>query len=420
MKKPNILLLLPDQHRGDWLPYNEQYKQLFGAEQPSLHMPNLKQLMNSGLTFCNAITPSPLCAPARACLASGMRYEDCGVADNKEDYPVSKPTFYAALRNGGYQVGSVGKLDLHKATQFWGLDGWVDDLAAIGFTEAIDNAGKIDAVKSGAETPKDPYMAYLHQKGLADIHVRDMTNRGLSPHPTPLPDEAYCDNWIAQNAQNMLAAFSEEQPWFLQVNFTGPHEPFDVTKDMRKRWETEVYEDSPLADAENKLVYLGIKQNYAAMLENIDMRIGELLAQLKASGQLENTVVIYTSDHGEMLGTRNRVGKNLPYKPSVHIPLVFWGEPVRARGISHALTELQDTGATILDLAGLPQLDKTQALSLLPLLSGKATELRSYVRSALHRTKLNDGFCMVRTRQHVSIEWDQGTREKFDLTDASA
>lgn len=81
-QKPNFLIFLPDQHRGDWLPYDEKVYDCNSMEPLPLNMPNLKILMENGVTFTNTITPSPLWAPARACLASGTRYKDCGVRGN--------------------------------------------------------------------------------------------------------------------------------------------------------------------------------------------------------------------------------------------------------------------------------------------------------------------------------------------------
>jgi arylsulfatase len=128
-----------------------------------------------------------------------LRYNKAGVSGNHENFPLSQPTFYSVLKESGYHVGAVGKLDLHKPTHWWGLDGWIDDLGLLGFTEAIDNAGKIDAVVSGKDEPRDPYMKYLYDQGLADMHIQDMEDRGRRVDATDLPDEAYCDNWLSRN-----------------------------------------------------------------------------------------------------------------------------------------------------------------------------------------------------------------------------
>ncbi|MBI3971963.1 MAG: sulfatase-like hydrolase/transferase, partial [Chloroflexi bacterium] len=155
--RPNILFFLPDQHRFDFLGTNPALP---------LRTPNLDRAAAQGVRFTQAFCPSPLCAPSRACLASGRDYERCGVPNNQFDYPLSQPTYYQALRDAGYRVAGVGKFDLHKATLDWGLSGDAC-LPEWGFTEGIDNEGKMDAVRSGALEPKGPYMAHLHARGLA-------------------------------------------------------------------------------------------------------------------------------------------------------------------------------------------------------------------------------------------------------------
>ena len=115
------------------------------------------------------------------------------------------------------------------------LDG-KGSIGAWGFSDGIDNAGKWDAVRSGAEEPKDPYMNYLHQNSLVQTHLDDMYRRQgnkIATFATDLPEEAYCDNWIAQNGIDLLDRCPDDQPWFLQINFTGPHDPWDVTHRMK-------------------------------------------------------------------------------------------------------------------------------------------------------------------------------------------
>ena len=372
--RPNILFLLPDQHRGDWIP----------GMDPTLpiHMPYLESLMGEGVTFSRTVSSSPLCAPARACLASGRRYENCGVRDNSENYPLDKPTFYQALRAAGYSVGGVGKFDLHKPAHWWGLDGFLEDLKTLGFTHAVDNAGKIDAVTSGKVTPSDPYMLALEQRGLRKYHVADMEQRGQKTHPTLLPEDLYCDNWVSDNGLRMLEAFPRDSPWFLQVNFTGPHSPFDVTVEMKKRWEHTEFPE-PIAWTQGKRIQ-AIRQNYGAMLENIDRNIGRMLSWLREHGQLENTLIVYSSDHGDMLGDFNKFGKCQPEKGSVGIPLVISGPGVQKGLRSSALVELQDLAATFSDYAQADARAFKESVSLRPVLEGRDCQHRKVIVSALN------------------------------------
>jgi len=166
--RPNILLFFPDQFRYDWVTGN--------SNNIPVHTPNLSRLASEGAWFRRAIVPSPLCAPSRACLAAGKEYDRCGVPSNSVDYPLTQTTLYSLLQDNGYYVAGCGKIDLHKATEEWGLDG-KRLLKQWGFSDGIDNAGKMDAVRSGAHAPHDPYMAYLYRRGLAAEHIADMKKR---------------------------------------------------------------------------------------------------------------------------------------------------------------------------------------------------------------------------------------------------
>jgi arylsulfatase A-like enzyme len=383
VSQPNILFFLPDQHRPDWLPDN-------GAL--PLRMPNLAGMVARGTRFTRAVTPSPLCAPARACLASGRAYGRSGVANNGDDLPPHTETYYRRLRDAGYTVAGVGKFDLHKATLDWGLDGR-RLLPEWGFSDGVDSEGKLDAVRSGADAPAGPYMAYLHREGLAASHVEDFRRRagGLrgytATHPTPLPDEAYGDNWIASNGLRQLESFPRERPWHLVVNFTGPHNPMDVTAAMLDGWSDEDFPPPAGNDQVDRATHVRIRRNYAAMLENIDRHMGRFLDAVAARGETERTLVVYASDHGEMLGEHNLWGKSVPYQPSIGIPLIVAGPGVRRGAASDALVSLHDLAPTFVESAAAPPLpaspDEADGRSLWPLLSGAGGAHRGAVRSAL-------------------------------------
>ena len=152
--RPNFLFFFPDQHRSDWVEWNQAVP---------VPTPNLAALRNRGVSFSNAIVDSPVCGPSRACLASGSVYGRCGVTDNNENFPTDRLTYYKALRNSGYHVMGCGKLDLHKGDSSWGLDGKLS-MDAWGFSDMIDNGGKsggATAYRRDPVGPKDPYYAYL-------------------------------------------------------------------------------------------------------------------------------------------------------------------------------------------------------------------------------------------------------------------
>lgn len=412
MRQPNILLLLSDQHRPDFLTIHSDIP---------VRNPNIAQLAAQGTNFTNAVCASPTCAPSRACLASGKSYHRAGVPSNMVNYPLDQPTFYGILREAGYHVAGVGKFDLHKPDFAWGLDG-THLLDEWGFSEGVDSEGKIDAIravtgawpvgyasfyqnKGGrigeymtqvlADYPfKDrvpgakaagPYTAYLEREGLLNTHVQDIWFRHpyTSTAPTPLPQEAYGDTWIANQGLALLENFAADQPWFLQVNFAGPHDPVDVTEVMHARWR-DVNFAPPVDSTEfDAATHNEIRRNYAAMIEHIDTQVGRYLALLAERGELGNTIVIYASDHGEMLGDHNLWMKNVPYHPSIAVPLVMCGPGIAPNVVSEALVSLHDLAATCLDFAGLAVPAAMDSVSLKPVLSGAQAAHRDVVFSSL-------------------------------------
>ncbi len=389
--KPNFLFFLPDQFRFDWTELNDEL---------SLNTPNLKRLAENGMCFNNAYTPSPLCAPARACLASGMDYDNCGVVNNADIYPLDLPTYYQALRDVSYNVAGVGKFDLHKGTSdvknlYWGLNGSYS-MKEWGFTHGIDNEGKIDGINSyvaNNSSPRGPYLNYLHRRGLADLYIADyqVGKKSQMVYLNHLPDDAYCDNWVAENGLDILKDFSRDPspPWHMVVNFTGPHDPMEVTSAMLDNCgagELPLPIDYPDMNCE---VEQKRRLYYAAMIENIDRQIGRYLDFLEETGQLNNTVIIFSSDHGEMLGDHGRHGKCVWYGPSVRVPLIISGPGVCAGKSSEVLVVIQDLAATMLDYADAKPLPEMEAKSLVGILSGDTCCNREYVHSAL-RTEYFD------------------------------
>jgi arylsulfatase A-like enzyme len=319
-------------------------------------------------------------------LGSGKCYARCRVPNNGYDYPLDQPTYYQALRDRGYRVAGVGKFDLHKATLDWNLDG-SRLISEWGFTEGIDNEGKLDGSTSYRRngSPMGPYLAFLQRAGWADAYVREHADRKehMDAYTSALPDEAYCDNWVAENGLGFLRAFPLGQPWHLVINFTGPHNPMDVTASMRRRWETA---DLPLPhgnDHPDRQGLLRACQNYAAMIENIDRHVGCYLDLVRQRGELADTLVVYSSDHGEMLGDHGRWGKSTWYAPSTGIPLIVAGPGVQQGLLSDALVSLHDLAATFLEYAEAAPLPDMDALSLCPLLRGHATGHRQVVISGL-------------------------------------
>ena len=406
--KPNILFLFPDQWRGDWWSG--------GGRGVPVHTPTLAGLAESGTTFTSAITPSPLCAPARACIARGAAYSAEGVVDNGVDYPVGAPSVYQALREAGYHVAGCGKFDLHKAHYSWGPDG-THRLDEWGFSAGIDNEGKIDGVEAYKEGTPGPYLRFLAERGKAQAHVDDFARR--MPHgtfPTPLSPEEYCDNWVNQNALDLLSSAPADRPWFLQVNYTGPHSPFDITAEMHE-WYRDVDFDGPINGGAQEVDHLAIRRHYAAMIQNIDAAIGKLLDHPRIREQRENTMIAFASDHGEMLGDHGRFGKSVPHNGSVHVPFVVQGAGVSAGRVVDDPVTILDLPATFLDAAGVSELPGMDSQSLVSCLAGGAVP-RELVTSALCVTgKPELCWRLALDSEFKYVAWSGGSEALFQRSD---
>ena len=375
---PNILLVVPDQLRYDWTGLNQAV---------SVRTPNLNALAARGTRFENCYCPSPLCAPSRACLAAGLEYDRCGVPDNSLNYPLDQLTYYSVLREAGYRVMGCGKFDLHKPEPSWGVEGQ-HLLPEWGFSAGVDSAGKWDAIRWGMEEPCDPYTAHLHATGRVETHHEDFSRRReigtfAATFPTPLPEESYCDNWIAAQGLHLLREAPQGQPWHLAVNFAGPHEPVDVTQRMDGLYQDVEFPQPNRSTEFTPEKHVQIRRNYAAMIENIDAWLGRFLEAVGERGELDNTLVVFTSDHGEMLGDHDLWMKRLPQQASVGIPLVLAGPGVREGVTSSALVSLMDLAATFLDLAGAAIPAAMDSRSLRPVLDGSSGTHREFLLSGM-------------------------------------
>ncbi len=397
-RPPNFLFFFPDQWRYDWTGFTP------GLD---IRLPVLESLAARGVRFTKAVVASPLCAPSRACLAAGREYDACGVPSNRQNYPLTQATYYQRLRDAGYAVLACGKIDLHKATMDWGLDGkrlvreW-------GFTDAIDSAGKGDAIASTRNNgrPMDPFMDHLRQRGLLAAHLEDFRGRSggasfTNCEPCPLPDQDYGDNWITSIGFDLLRSVPRGAPWHLVLNFPGPHNPMDITAGMRRTVSGRSYPQPIRSREYDAPAHTAIRQNYTAMCENIDAQMGRVLREVEERGDLQNTIVVFTSDHGEMLGDHERWAKRVPHQASIGVPMVIAGPGVQQK-VSDALVSHIDVAATFLDYAGTPTLPGMTAHSLRPVLEGRAEGSRNVLLSGVEdwRCAWDGRFKLVRGFQY--------------------
>jgi len=378
--RPNVLLVCTDQQRPDWFSWTD----------PPVETPVVDRLADRGVRFDNAVCPAPVCNPCRASIASGLEYDRAGYPNNEVDYDPDRGTLYRRLRDeAGYHVAGTGKFDL---TADYGLgdDGVPDDVW--GFSDAAFTPAKNETVARASDRgcePGDPYTHYLADRGLLETHVRDYERR-VREHatfPTDLPPEAYYDNWLTRQGCRLVGEAPKDRPWFVQVNLQNPHYPWDVTESMYDRFRDPPVEFPEPAGGPGDVprgVHQEVRRNYGAMVEHLDDCLGRLIDAVEDRDDAGETVVIFTSDHGEMLGDHGQWYKDSPLHPSVSVPLVIGGPGVESRSpVVDPVTTL-DLHATALEYAGIDAGNAdVDSRSMRPFLAGDADLPREVVYSGL-------------------------------------
>ena len=416
---PNILLIMTDQHRWDYLG-------CYGADYADT--PNIDSLAESGIRFSNAFTNAPVCAPARIGLATGMRPARIGTLDNSSYLPTRLPTYYQALRDSGYRVGCVGKLDLAKPDPYNGRYGDRPQVYRWGFTHPEECEGKMHAAQGEPTAPHGPYTHYLKDKGQLEAFWTDYRSRAEkgwvvgASHDSVLSTEDFEDCYIGRQAAQWIERIPDDFPWHLFVSFVGPHDPFDPPTEYAEQFRVADMPDAIPKNRDGKPQWIlnrqkdfsadelaRIRRQYCALIKLIDDQVGTLLDALERRKMMDNTYIIFTSDHGEMLGDHGLFQKQAPYEPSIHIPLIVSGPGIKRGGVSDALVEMQDLNPTICALADVEPAPNMDARSFDQILLGAQDAHRGEIIAAL------TNFRCLRTRARKFVDNSNDMPELYDL-----
>ena len=421
-ERPNILWICTDQQRFDTI----------GAlGNPYVRTPHIDGLAAAGTACTHAFCQSPICTPSRASFLTGMYPSSVHGCTNGNDYWAgAAPLVTRLLAAGGYDCGLAGKLHLagaHGRLEPRGDDGY--------------------RVFHWSHDPRD-----IWPEGHAYAHwVRDQGGdlKYLNAHPEEMPPAWHQTTWCTDRAIDFLSA-ERDGPWLMSVNVFDPHGPLDPPGQVLQAWEPASlpgpsFRTSDLAAHEKlgRVDGLGVPHRpgeeakeaqaaYYAMIELIDDNVGRLLEALERTGQRGDTLVIFMSDHGEMLWDHGLMGKGCRfYEPLVRVPLICsWPGQVREGAQSDALVELIDIAPTLLQGAGLDVPPRMQGRSLWDILRGrgKDEEHRQYVRSEYYRALNPDApgrehlqgtyGTMLRDRRYkLAVYHDREQGELFDLRD---
>jgi arylsulfatase len=380
MRKRNILFIMTDEHRWDYMGY---------MDHPVLQTPNFDRLAKQGAVFTHCYSPNPLCMPARNAIHTGLYTFQSGQMNNVGDWPMGFPTFTQALQSLGYHTALVGKLHAHEAVGYdidLTEDPWAAEIHALGFDDVIQVAGKTMDFFTD-----DHYTHYLRDRDLLYAYRADIVRRVEDPGPTRgawasiLPEEDYIDNFIGRNAAEWLQRYDDDRPFFLMASFCSPHPCYDAHQRALDRVDPSMV-PLPVAN-EQAESYRQMVANYIAQIEIVDENVGRILKVLEERGWLDDTLIVFTADHGEMLGDGGKHSKCTWEDASTRVPmLVSYPERTEQSVVSDMLVSVHDVSATMLDWAAGEEawpryLPGCSAVSVRPFLTGEASGVRDVVFS---------------------------------------
>lgn len=377
MARPNVILILTDQHRWDCVGY---------AGNPDVRTPNLDALATHGVNFSQALCQYPLGAPSRSSLLTGQYASTHGVLDNGQDLPETAETLPKLLHRAAYTTGCVGKMLFHPRRTDHGFD-------------AMHLAGQ-----DGLDRGEDEYHKWLAERGVVDeLEAWEHGDRKKAPkqywdsfgaQPSNLPEAFHSTTWIGNTAVRFLQ--STREPFFLMMSFVKPHHPFDppapwhslynpASLALPGGWRLPVSEDdarqgglfNPCAMTEAR--FRQVLAYYYASISHLDQQVGRLLATLTSRG-FTNNVFVFCADHGDCMGQHGLVGKGPArcYDALLRVPLVVAGLAGQRHGkLESAPAQLIDVMPTILDAVGLDIPPSVEGRSLVPLLLHAKEPLRT-------------------------------------------
>ena len=400
MKSKNIIFLMTDQHRLDCVSYAGSHR---------VETPNIDRIAESiGFTGCRTI--NPICTPARTGLLTGRYTHQIGTLAMSGDLPQGIPTYPQALQRAGYYTAGIGKFHFLQTWQWRAgrqrginLYELEDEMKKYGFDYIWESSGKQLARQNYCH-----YCKYLDDLGLLDQY-RDFVDSAGSNYsqlhnydieqtngaPWPFAEEHHVEVQTANEIIGQIEHRPADKPFFIFGSFCSPHKPFDPPQrylDMIPDEELELIPGDMEIPSEMREKLRMMARSYLATIKFTDDQIGRVFDALEKEGLLDETVIMFTTDHGEMGGDHCRKQKGIYYKESILVPTAIRHPDYLDKRLVATPVEITDLTATILDLAGL---DPVEALSipwpvfnnripcrsLMPIVRGETDRIRDFAFS---------------------------------------
>ena len=390
MKTKNLLLIMSDEHDP---------RHMGASGSPVVETPALDRLANSGTVFSNAYTPCPICVPARASFATGRYVYDIGYWDNAMGYDGRVPSWGHRLQEAGIRVDAMGKLHYRKEEDSLGFDRQIDTM------HLHKGVGQVwGSIRDPLPDNLAPRMFHKIGAGVSNYNIYDR----------------HCANAACQWLKQRSDEQNGDKPWMLYVGFVAPHFPLVVPREYldrypnncvppRKLHPRDGYQHHPWVEAQERFMSqedlfkdenernLAIRAYYG-LCSYLDAQIGMILDALEDYGLAEETRIIYTSDHGDNLGTRGLWGKSNLYEESTRVPMIVAGPQVPTGQVCQTPVSLIDCYPTILQGLGVSLQEEDSKLpgkSLYELI-GSAEDPERVILSEYHAVGSVSGAYMLR------------------------
>ena len=407
-QRPHVLLITTDHWFGSLLGINGH---------PCVQTPTLDQLARNGVRFPRAYAETPVCIPARRTLMTGCPPRTHG--DRVfTDWPMPElPTMAQAFRDGGYQAYAVGKLHVHPQRD------------RIGFDDVL--LGEEGRTQWGVE---DDYEAYLRDQGHGGSQfLHGMGNNEYVNRPWHLAEEHHVTNWTTREMSRMIRRRDPSRPGFWYLSYCHPHPPLAPLKDY-----VDMYREKPIdtpsmgawSDDVEKLPaplrgrreagellsdhdLRSARRAFYALCTHIDHQLRVVIGTLREEGLLDNTIILFSSDHGDMLGKHGLWGKRLFYEESAQIPMILCGtaaqqDQVGCNRVDSRLVGWQDIMPTLLQMASVDVPDCVEGMSMVG--QAQRSHLYGEIGEGASATR------MMHDGQHKLIYYPAGNvSQLFDL-----
>jgi arylsulfatase len=423
MKQPNIVLIMTDQQRFDTIK---------AAGYPYMTTPNIDRLADDGVMFTKAFCPGATCISSRAAIFTGMYPHNTGVYSFNNwahHHNIAK-----VLNHSGYHCVNLGKIHMMP----------LYDPAGFHERRVVENKS-MEYKKSGLQ--EDEWSNFLSWHGINRPTKRHEIYEDWKRYKNAVSweydDDLHSDNFIGDISTEWLNTYELDKPLFLQIGFAGPHEPYDppakyldyysdnelplpVFKDSEfsekppqqetlKNYFRDAYAESQIdVEDASEAELLRMRKHYYANITLIDEKVGQIVNALDKKGMLSNTVLIFTSDHGDNLGDHRLAYKWLMYDTVVNVPLVirdFRKETGNEPRRNNDLVNLIDLAPTILEYARVKLPDYLEGQSLLPIMENQFDPaMREYVFCE------DNYLIMIRSKTHKLVYYiGQEYGEFYDL-----